>query len=654
MSGSRAAEDVTGVLLHGDDAGTGEGVPLKEGPAAKEFTLDIPRIPSVELPLEVSAKPTSVARAIHMCGGLQKVKDAFKETGPLDQQRGLELALNDDTSRFFNEHPIRGKRVPFRDDSIVLKITVPKGTLQRHNGEVSASLASLDSKDYKITPVAIVDNTIKFREMSDFQVKLDNVPAAQEFQGSFGSLEWGPFRKFVDTVPDNDPQPFANINSIVVDRTLPTPNSDFQLPPPPKLSMVGFPHLYKYRGNPLATKKSDGAAEVKGTYIKNYQLFVHDIKESTVIPCKPHPDLRDAYDTARKDRVYPGTKADSNFYGCLEDCLAILRDLFEERPIWVKRHLDGIIPKRIHHTIKIALALVSYRFTMGPWRNTYIKFGVDPRSSHEYAKYQTEYFKIERRLLTSPLVRKNVPSIPTVVFQSNVIRGIDTRFRFTGEYIPWYLMLQIDLLVDEPNIREVYDAVTYLEQPNELTGWFHELDLVKMRRIVKYELGCLAQGNHNFNKYKLKYFKAIQFVRESMINQKPADSAVDADGDVDMDNPHTDSADKFKQTNTGDKEQQQDDDDDDNGVATGEADEATLEAEEAEVDADIPVPETQDDLDADADAENQEQEQELENLDYKTAGFQDVIARIASLAPEEAAQLQQRLSGFVHESKLSQ
>lgn len=622
---------------------------------AKEHTLDIPRIPSVEFPLHISAKPESIKKAVNMCGGITQIKEMLKKNTDPDIENYLELYLNkqenkkiESNGNFFNEHPIVGKPVPFRDNSVVLKVVMPKGTMKKYNNNVRRSLASLDGKDYKVTPVAVVDNTIKFREMSDFQYRLDNVPAANEYISGFGSLEWSKVKPLVESIPDNDTMPQENISNLIFNRSLKSPSSDYQLPPPPRLSMIGFPHLYKYKKNPLAIKKANGASEVKGSYIKNYQLFLHTLDDA-MIPTEPHPNLQKDYNVAKKDKVYPGTKKSSKFYESLEECLELLEKLFAKRPIWIKRHLDGIIPKRIHHTLKIALALVTYRFAMGPWRNTYIKFGCDPRSSCEYAKYQTEYFKIERKLLSSATVRKNIPKLKEVVFESNVPGDIDTRFRFDGNQIPWYLMLQIDLLVYESNVAEIFENIEYLDKPNEITGWFSELDLVRMRRIVKYELGCLAQGNHEFNKYKLKYFKSMQYVKESLINDNEVEknNSIDADGDVDMDSgikQETDTISVKESTTEQEKEaaMNADYEDDDNGIITGEADEDALVAEESDSNENIHID----------DAIEDEMSQAKNNFDLSSASFQDIIARIKETDPYTAEQLQAELEGFVNINKI--
>ncbi|EDO17849.1 hypothetical protein Kpol_1043p39 [Vanderwaltozyma polyspora DSM 70294] len=615
---------------------------------AKEYTLDIPRVPSIEFPLHVSSSPSSINKAINMVGGIDKVRQVLGEHG--SSQKQLEMYLNeghdnDGSDTFFNEHSIVGKEVPFRDESIVLKITVPKGTMAKYNGNVREALAMLKPKQSAIVPVVIINSTIKFREMSDFQIRLDNVPSANEFKDSFGSLDWKNFKNFVNSVPDNDPRPFENINNIRLDRSSPFPNTDYQLPPPPRFSMVSYPFLYKYKTNPFATKKSDGASEVKGSYIKNYQLLVHDLNESVVIPVQADSQLMVDYNEAVKTGIYPGTKKESKFYESLEECLSIINKLFEKRPIWVKRHIDGIVPKHVHHTLKVALALVSYRFTMGPWRNTYIKFGIDPRSSSEYAKYQTEYFKIERKLLRSPNIAKNVPKPPASVFESDVPEGIDTRFKFNGKQIPWYLMLQIDLLFDEPNIAEVYSKVEYLDKANELTGWFKELDLAKIRRIVKYELGCMVQGNYEFNVYKLKYFKTMLYAKESMMNNaKDNDESTTSSingSEMSTDTTSTNTTEDASNGNAGEV-------DSDNDITTGEADEQVLENEEAENDPNVSVNPAEDDymMDEDEDEDNEG------DFDTKTASFQDIIGRIRNMNPETADRLSKELEGFINEANL--
>lgn len=77
------------------------------------------------------------------------------------------------------------------------------------------------------------------------------------------------------------------------------------------------------------------------------------------------------------------------------ECVELLRKIFEERPICTRRVIRNLIPERLHYATKYALPQVSYYWRLGPWRDTCVKFGVDPRKSIEYAKYQVIAFKID-------------------------------------------------------------------------------------------------------------------------------------------------------------------------------------------------------------------------------------------------------------------
>ncbi|SCU82221.1 LADA_0C03840g1_1 [Lachancea dasiensis] len=637
--------------------------PDYSGLPAKEYTLDIPRVPSVELPLKLSGSHDSVTKAIEMCGGIDNVKKALN--AHKDTQEGLELYLNDDRnsdgpSAFFNEHPIVGRLAPHRDESIVMKLSLPKGTLEANGGDLRKAIASVPANRAKIVPVGIVNSTVRFREMSDFQMRLDNVPTANEFNDSFGSLDWGYVRKYVQSIPDYDSTPFENIDGLVLNSTSNIPSTDFQLPPPPRFSMVNIPFVYKFRGNPYATKSSSGESTVKGTYLKNYQQLVHGFDDTIQIPVEAHPALLEDYRKAQDTGVYPGSSKESKFKERLDQCLDILDRAFSVRPIWVKRHLDGIVSQELHGTLKIALSLRSYRFTKGPWRNTYIKFGVDPRTSSEYAKFQTEYFKVESKLQKSPLAAKNMPEPPAKFYKSDTQDGIDSRFYFDGQQIPWYLMLQIELLVHEPNIAEVCSKAVFLSKPTELTGWYHELDLTKIRKIVKYELGCLVQGNSEFSEYKLKFFKNLLYTKESMMTKDNA--GIDADGDIQMSTSDGASGVSGDTANNPTKEiegqeenGEEDGEDDDNGVEAGEMDDAVLEQEEDDADdADFGGFEGDNSQDRKPTTSNGEEQSSLDpDFDITNASFNDIITRVHQTDPDMATKLRKELDGLIFESELS-
>jgi len=50
---------------------------------------------------------------------------------------------------------------------------------------------------------------------------------------------------------------------------------------------------------------------------------------------------------------------------------------------------------RLRNALKYAFPQVSYYWRSGPWRDTCVKFGVDPRTSRDYAIYQVVAFKMQ-------------------------------------------------------------------------------------------------------------------------------------------------------------------------------------------------------------------------------------------------------------------
>ena len=82
------------------------------------------------------------------------------------------------------------------------------------------------------------------------------------------------------------------------------------------------------------------------------------------------------------------------------DIQAAIRDVraeFEKRPIMTRRVLLNILGRDRFEKIRVAYGYVAYGFNSGPWRDCFIKFGVDPRSDPKYRHYQSMMFQTFRR-----------------------------------------------------------------------------------------------------------------------------------------------------------------------------------------------------------------------------------------------------------------
>lgn len=82
----------------------------------------------------------------------------------------------------------------------------------------------------------------------------------------------------------------------------------------------------------------------------------------------------------------------------LQDTIATIRKLFEQRPVWTRRALrNSLITHDERYCLRHAVPYVGYIFRSGPWRDAIVKFGHDPRTSPEYRKYQTIMFRLLAR-----------------------------------------------------------------------------------------------------------------------------------------------------------------------------------------------------------------------------------------------------------------
>ncbi|KCV67460.1 hypothetical protein H696_06099 [Fonticula alba] len=70
------------------------------------------------------------------------------------------------------------------------------------------------------------------------------------------------------------------------------------------------------------------------------------------------------------------------------ETLRQLRQLFEERPIWLRKSLFGRLPRTDTRLFKQLISLVAYTFTRGPWKFCWVRFGYDPRKDPASRLYQ--------------------------------------------------------------------------------------------------------------------------------------------------------------------------------------------------------------------------------------------------------------------------
>lgn len=73
--------------------------------------------------------------------------------------------------------------------------------------------------------------------------------------------------------------------------------------------------------------------------------------------------------------------------------LESLRAVLQERPIATRRYVLNKLGMGTRSDIQPVTKYAVYQFGSGPWKDSLVKFGVDPRLHAEYRKYQTITFQ---------------------------------------------------------------------------------------------------------------------------------------------------------------------------------------------------------------------------------------------------------------------
>lgn len=158
----------------------------------------------------------------------------------------------------------------------------------------------------------------------------------------------------------------------------------------------------------------------------------------------------------------------------------LLVDAFEKRPIWSRFALQSYLNCNFGNLEKY-LPFLAFFYMDGPWHNCWVRYGVDPRTNSEYAKYQT----IQVRNSLSLTVQKLIMEDKSIT-NSHVFDG--TRFPGT------ILFFQICDITFEPLKLLVGKACNRLM--NSKSGWFSSSTIYKLRTKLKEKWLELLKDNH--------------------------------------------------------------------------------------------------------------------------------------------------------------
>ena len=396
------------------------------------------------------------------------VKNVDKGIAMLGGSQGLLAALEDDPNqsvaiRFRPQDPFSRSitSTTVASNNVLLKITVPRRTgRKRKRGSDEAYVTSeraeprrdsdyllqslRDNKQrYDVEALGTITRTELFRSIPDFQYSTTQSSFMNEFKNKIM------------------PQEFPKLKDWHFNQTYGLENTE--IIPPPVFSTHTFPHNYSYRQNPNTSNRA--------------KVFTIQVKWDTPVYPNAPPPQANALE-----------KESHNMQGMVR----MLKMLFERRPIWTFRGLlNQLPPKAPFFLVKYAMGYVAFALRSGPWRETYCKFGIDPRSDSLYRTYQSVLLQLwpsdaQGKSETAPEYRRNFA------------RSEDQRSHiFTGTApMPsdgkcWQLCDLEDPLLKE--LATINDLEMRSVCDQRYFGWFPNGRMAKIRIILKQKIDYLMK-----------------------------------------------------------------------------------------------------------------------------------------------------------------
>ncbi|CAB11095.2 Transcription factor tau subunit sfc1 [Schizosaccharomyces pombe] len=343
-------------------------------------------------------------------GGVQSIQKACQTSFQNPKQALLELNLRPKDKY---HHPVQA-RVQSRND---LLVTIKK-------------------MDNSVQNVSRIRQVFLFRDMADFQYSTQNSPFVQKLDSTLRVLDYNAINKFS------------------IDLT-PVQRKHVDMPPPPVFSQTSLPMSYNFLQNPLVGRVRLPNGKTTIVNLKG-QCRVWIITTNMGVESVP---------TCRHSKLGEPSKT-------IQEVIEALKPLFEKRPVWTRRALLNHLDPSYTHYLKFALPYLSYLWTSGPFRDTYTRFGYDPRKDSNAAAYQALFFKLK--------LNGKHKGTKTHVFDGKTL-------------FPTNRVYQVCDIVD-PTIAPLLKDTQLRSECHRDTGWYRSGRYYKVRDLMREKLFALIEG----------------------------------------------------------------------------------------------------------------------------------------------------------------
>ena len=445
------------------------------------------------------------------------VRNVDKAMAMLGDQQILSELVHNENPISLNFHPEDATARPIvsinaHSNNVLLKITVPKRTgRKRKRGSIEP-----------FTQDRCAESCSNPKAATYLLQSLQDNPMAYEVEGAGTIRTTHLWRAMPDFVYSTSFSPFLNdMRSKILPMSYPDlktwkPSNAMGLEsteiiPPPIFSSHTVPHIYAYRQNPAVKTIIDPQTGARTLYNTQtpMRVFTHQVYYDTPV-----------YPSSPPSEAPPLNTMPPNF----QDLAATLATHFSQRPIWTRRALLNQLPSNAPLFLaRYALAYVAFAIRSGPWRDTYVSLGLDPRTDPKYRKYQAVFVQLipSRNLSVAraPLTPAEIAAYATAADYARVwSKGTDSNshiFTGTGRVPPDGKIWQLCDLVD-PHLKSLVDIPDLHIRPvceTRCFGWYSNGTLAKMRILLKAKTDALMNNTTllalGFTEEKLARFLAL-------------------------------------------------------------------------------------------------------------------------------------------------
>lgn len=265
--------------------------------------------------------------------------------------------------------------------NIVLKITVPTCTGKRKRGS-NAPFIPLSPNEQNGSHDRGRNRLLRSLKDNTSNVKLESIGRIKENHS---------FRKLPDFNVDSSGSKFADAinrytpshdnNKLWRFRLDTLPGSD--MVPPPVIASENVPFPWAFRQNPYVdvATGADGKRTIKQK-TKIYDLDLYNVRhDAEQVPNGPKPEW--VAEATLKSRV--------------QHLIGQIRLELRKQPIMTKRLLHDQVNPKTGVEFKTAIKYCGYYFTSGPWHDSIVRYGYDPRLNPDGRHFQTMTFRKDRK-----------------------------------------------------------------------------------------------------------------------------------------------------------------------------------------------------------------------------------------------------------------